>query len=213
MPRGWSRCCATAGVTVVSAEGTAPARVRLRRGAVKNPHGFAGAYQLEVTGDGIDITAADADGFIHAAETLRQLITPLAGKPSVPCATIRDWPAFPVRGFMLDTGPQLSVAGAPQGANRGDGPLQTQCLSFPLHRQPRLAAWKARCIPQSRIPASMTRLPGKFYSQAEFRELVEFCRERGITLIPEMDMPGHSEAFRKALGITSMNAPADPRRS
>ena len=46
----------------------------------------------------------------------------------------------------------------------------------------------------------MTRFPGKFYTQAECRELEEYAYERGVTIIPEIDMPGHSQAFVRAMG-------------
>jgi N-acetyl-beta-hexosaminidase len=62
------------GIAVAKADGKTPAMIRLRRGGVKNPLGFPGAYQIEVGADHIDIVSADAGGFVHAAETLRQLM-------------------------------------------------------------------------------------------------------------------------------------------
>ena len=44
----------------------------------------------------------------------------------------------------------------------------------------------------------MTRMPGKFYTLEEVRDLVEFCKQRQVMLIPEIDMPGHSAAFVRA---------------
>jgi N-acetyl-beta-hexosaminidase len=77
----------------------AGAQIELRRGEVKNPHGFGGAYRLEVVGGKISITAADRVGMIHAAETLRQLLRKDGGKVDLPRVTIADWPACPVRGI------------------------------------------------------------------------------------------------------------------
>ena len=197
----------TCGVTVTTATGSTPAPIRLLRGKVKNPPGFAGAYQLEVTGDGVAITADDDAGFFYAAETLRQLVSSDAKTPSLPCTTIRDWPAFPVRGFMLDTGRNYQSPALLKEQIEVMARYKLNVFHFHFTDNP---GWRleSKVHPEVTAPASMTRQPGKFYSQQEFRDLVGFCRSRGITLIPEMDMPGHSAAFRQALGLKSMNAPA-----
>ena len=64
-------------------------------------------------------------------------------------------------------------------------------------------AWRleSRRYPQLNAPENMNRQPGKFYTQDEMRELDAFCRERGVTLIPELDIPGHSGAFERAMGF------------
>ena len=46
----------------------------------------------------------------------------------------------------------------------------------------------------------MTRMAGRYYTQREARELVQYCKARHVLLIPEIDMPGHSAAFERALG-------------
>ena len=195
-----------AGVTVTKAEGKAPATIRLHRGEVKNPFKFTGAYQLGVAKDGIEITAPDSAGFFYAAETLRQMITSDAGTPTVPCATIRDWPAFPVRGFLLDTGRNYQSPELIKEQIEVMARYKLNVFHFHFTDNP---GWRLESKAYSKVTdaASMTRQPGKFYTQQQFRDLVKFCRERNITLIPEMDMPGHSEALRKALGLKSMNAP------
>jgi hypothetical protein len=60
---------------------------------------------------------------------------------------------------------------------------------------------QSKLYPELNSPDNMTRMPGKIYTQEEFIQLVEYCRLRNIQLIPEMDMPGHSAAFRKALKV------------
>jgi hypothetical protein len=169
---------------------------------VKNPLGFPGAYQIEVGADHIDIVSADAGGFVHAAETLRQLMD---GK-SVARAIIHDWPAFPIRGFMLDTGRNYQTPELIKEQLDVMARYKLNVFHFHFTDNP---GWRleSKVHPEVNDPASMTRLPGKYYSHQDFRELVKYCRERGIALVPEMDMPGHSAAFRKALGIQSMNDP------
>ena len=60
---------------------------------------------------------------------------------------------------------------------------------------------ESKIYPELNAPENYTRMPGKFYTQKEFKQLVEYCRLRNILLIPEMDMPVHSQMFRKALNV------------
>jgi hypothetical protein len=176
------------------------AAIRFEQGAVKNPHGFRGAYQIEVAEKLIHVRAAEREGFLHAAETLRQL----AEKRSMPCCVIRDWPAFPVRGFMLDTGRNFQSMELLREQIEIMARYKYNVFHFHFTDHP---GWRleSRVHPRVTDASSMSRTPGKYYTQADFRALVAYCKERGIQLIPEMDMPGHSEALRKALGIQSMN--------
>lgn len=192
----------TTGLTVTQADGKSPAMIRLHRGEVKNPLKFAGAYQLVVAKDGIDITAADTAGFFYAAETLRQMI----GSNSIPCATIRDWTAFPIRGFLLDTGRNYQSPELIKEQIEVMARYKLNVFHFHFTDNP---GWRleSKIYPNVTDFQSMSRQPGKFYTQQQFRDLVKFCRDRSITLIPEMDMPGHTEALRKALGLRSMNPP------
>ncbi len=195
-----------AGVNVARVDGRATAMIRLHRGEVKNPFKFAGAYQLGIAKDGIEITASDSAGFIYAAETLRQMIRSNAGAPEVPCATIRDWPAFPVRGYLLDTGRNYQSPELIKEQIEVMARYKLNVFHFHFTDNP---GWRLESKAHTKVTdsSSMSRTPGKFYTHQQFRDLVRFCRDRSITLIPEMDMPGHSEALRKALGIESMNAP------
>src|SRR5690606_39524104 len=54
--------------------------------------------------------------------------------------------------------------------------------------------------PQLTRPETMTRFAGQSYSEEELKELIQYCKDRFITLIPEIDMPGHSAAFTRAMG-------------
>lgn len=192
------------GVTPNAAGVGEKAVIQMRRGKVENPYGFRGAYRLVVTADRIDVTAADREGFVWAAETLRQLVVMDAGKPVVGCVTIDDWPAFPVRGFMLDTGRNYQTPALIKEQIEVMCRYKLNVFHFHFTDNP---GWRleSRKYPEVTSAKSMMRQAGRYYTQAEFRDLVSYCRERGITLIPEMDMPGHTEALRKAMGIKSMN--------
>lgn len=195
------------GAVVTRSKAASPATIRIHRAEVRNPHGFPGAYQIDISSNGIDITADTSTGIFHAAETMRQLMMSTSGRVAFPYTTIRDWPAFPIRGFMLDTGRNYQ---SPALIKEQIEVMARYKLNvFHLHFTDN-PGWRleSKVHPKATDAGSMSRTPGKFYTQQEFRDLVKFCSDRHITLIPEMDMPGHSEAFRKALGITSMNPPA-----
>ncbi|WP_265594151.1 family 20 glycosylhydrolase [Haloferula sp. BvORR071] len=182
------------------------ADIELRRGEVKNPHGFEGAYRLEVSSQAITVTSADGSGMIHAAETMRQLLRSEEGRVALPCVGIADWPAFPVRGFMLDSGRNYQSPELLKEQIEVMARYKLNVFHFHFTDNP---GWRleSKVHPEVTAASAMTRQPGKYYTHREFRELLRYCRERGITLIPEMDMPGHSRALRQALGIKSMNAP------
>lgn len=61
-------------------------------------------------------------------------------------------------------------------------------------------AWRleSKLYPELNSPQNMTRMPGKYYTLQEAKELVKFCKKHHVMLIPEIDMPGHSEAFNRA---------------
>ena len=58
--------------------------------------------------------------------------------------------------------------------------------------------------PELQKSGAFSRNVGKYYTQAEFRRVLDHAKKRGITVIPELDMPGHTLAFRKATGLSSL---------
>ena len=69
---------------------------------------------------------------------------------------------------------------------------------------------ESKKYPQLNDPAITTRMPGKFYTHEEARDLVEFCRQHGMMLIPEIDVPGHSAAFDRAFGFSMQSEQGVP---
>ena len=161
-------------------------------------------YRLRISPQSIDITAATPVGVIRAAQTLRQLAQGSA-TPRLECLTITDFPAFKVRGFMHDVGRSFIPI--------DDLRRQIDLLSrfkvnvFHWHLTEN-QAWRLeiKAFPQLTSAASMTRFAGRYYTQAEARALEAYARERGVTIIPEIDMPGHSEAFVRAMGFDMQSA-------
>ena len=156
-------------------------------------------YQLDVSPHLITITVAEPIGVVRAAQTLHQLSLGTEGSPQVEVLTMTDFPAFKVRGVMHDVG--RSFIDIEELKRQIDLLAQFKVNVFHWHLTEN-QAWRfeVKAFPQLTSAASMTRFPGKFYTQAECRELEEYAYERGVTIIPEIDMPGHSQAFVRAMG-------------
>lgn len=157
------------------------------------------AYQISITPQTIDIRAVTQTGVIRAAQTLMQLAEGYDGEKALQVCDIRDWPAFKLRGFMHDVG--RSFISVEELKHEIDLLSRFKVNTFHFHLTEN-QAWRfeVKAYPVLTAAAGMTRFPGCFYSQAECREIEDYAAERGMTVIPEIDMPGHSEAFERAMG-------------
>ena len=153
-------------------------------------------YQLFVKRNGITIKAKTSAGIFYAIQTLRQLIK----DKQIQCAAINDSPAFPFRGFMVDVG--RNYQSIKQLKEQIDVMAAYKLTIFHFHHTEDIA-WRlqSKIYPQLTDAKYMQRNPGKFYSLDEMRELIAYCKKKHITLIPEIDMPGHSAAFKRAMGV------------
>jgi hypothetical protein len=180
-------------------------KIELIKAEVENPFHFEGAYKLTVSNK-IEIISPNATGIYFGIQTLKQLIEFDGAKFSIRHCEISDWPAFQIRGFMHDVGRNYQT---PELLKEQIDVLAAYKYNvFHLHITDD-PGWRleSKIYPQLQSAEATSRKPGKFYTQQEFKDLVEYCRQRRITLIPEIDVPGHTAAFRKALGIKSMNSP------
>lgn len=179
--------------------------IELIKGEVLNPHGFDGAYHLSV-GRKVNLKADKACGIFHGIQTLKQLIRKGEKQTKISTCEIMDWPAFKVRGFMHDVGRNYQSPTMLKEQVEVMANYKYNVFHFHLTDDP---GWRleSKIYPQLQSKEATSRKPGKYYSQEEFVELVNFCSDRHITLIPEFDIPGHSEAFRKAFGLKLMNSP------
>ena len=160
------------------------------------------AYCLDVAPDGIVITASGRRGAIWARQTLGQLAKLGGGR--VPCCRIVDGPKFPWRGFMPDCGRNYIELEHVKGMI--DAMSANKMNLFHWHLT-EYYGWRleSKRYPQlQRENAFYLRHVGKFYTQDEFREIVDYAWERGVTVMPEFDVPGHALAFRRAFGFKTM---------
>lgn len=164
------------------------------------------AYILKVTKDSVVLQAKTPKGLFRGQQTINQLTFSEGAKQFVAGCTIIDWPAFQIRGFMQDVG--RNFMSLPMLKEQIDVMAAYKFNTFHFHVTDN-PGWRleSKRYPQLSEASSNTRWPGKYYSQEDFLELVNYCDDRFITLIPEFDIPGHSEAFRKAFALDSMSDP------
>lgn len=162
------------------------------------------AYVLKINSDSVVLLATTDEGLFRGQQTIRQLTVNKNGLQFITGCSIVDWPAFSVRGFMQDVG--RNFMSLPLLKEQIDVMAAYKYNTFQWHVTDN-PGWRleSKKYPQLTSAASMSRWPGKYYSQKEFLELVNYCSDRFITLIPELDVPGHCAAFRKAFAIDSMS--------
>ena len=140
---------------------------------------------------------------------MAQLTTYKKGKQLLPLCEITDWPAFRIRGYMHDIGRSY----IPMDELKTEIAMLScfKINTFHWHLTEN-QAWRleSKLYPQLNAPANMERSKGKFYTLVEARELVKFCRQHHVLLIPEIDMPGHSAAFERTFGF-GMQTPEGTR--
>lgn len=154
------------------------------------------AYHLLITKKGIFLEATTPKGMYWGRQTLEQLKTTKNKKIYLPQCEITDWPAFRIRGFMHDVGRSFIPV---EELKREISLLSRYKINVFHWHLTENQAWRLECkkYPQLNAPENMEREKGKYYTLEEARQLVEFCKQHQVLLIPEIDMPGHSAAFER----------------
>ena len=154
------------------------------------------AYHLLITKKGILLEATTPKGMYWGRQTLELLKTTKNKKIYLPQCDITDWPAFRIRGFMHDVGRSYIPV---EELKREISLLSRYKINVFHWHLTENQAWRLECrkYPQLNAPENMEREKGKFYTLEEARQLVEFCKQHQVLLIPEIDMPGHSAAFER----------------
>jgi N-acetyl-beta-hexosaminidase len=158
-------------------------------------------YNMKVTKSGIEVTTSGETGKYYALQTLNQLIIQNNGNAQVQLCAIEDEPAFPIRGYMIDVGRNFQSMASLKKQLDILASYKMNVFHWHLTDRP---AWR---IENKKYPELTdaknhrpTRNPGNFYTYDEIRELINYAKERKITVIPEIDMPGHSDSFIKSMG-------------
>ena len=201
-------------------------RFRIDPQAAASPEG----YTLDITPTGIDVRASDERGLFYGAVTLWQLLSQADGAVvQLPALKVDDAPRFGWRGFMLDSARHF------QSVDEIKQLLDTMALHklnvFHWHltddqgwrveikRYPKLTEVGGCRIPvgDAGIDAA-TGTPRRYcgwYTQAQIRDVVAYAAQRHITVVPEIDVPGHATAAIAAypeLGVTGAQLPVSSER-
>lgn len=156
-------------------------------------------YTLRVTATGIAIEAEGPMGVLRAFATLRQLVGLSPQAIALPLVTITDGPRFAWRGVMLD--PARHFIEVATLKRQIDAMERVKLNVLHLH----LSDDEGFRVESRRYPRLTADDAGAFYSQAEIRDLVAYAAERGVRIVPEFDVPGHSRAIVAAypeVGVT-----------
>ena len=181
---------------------------------LRKADGFAKeAYRLTVKPTGVLVEASEVPGAFYGLQTLLQLLPAeiFSDKPvkkvkwEAPCCTIDDEPEFPYRGFLFDCGryyfPKEEVMKfidlmAMHKQNMFHWHLtEDQGWRIQIDKYPRLTeigSWRKETAFHSWIGNGIPH--GGYYTKDDIREVVEYARRRCVTVIPEVEIPGHSTA-------------------
>jgi hexosaminidase len=189
----------------------AQSAITFRRSAGLGPE----AYRLEITARGIVISATGGAGLFYGAVTLWQMLTPGSGSPAAAqtfpaqtlhAQTIRDAPAYPWRGLMLDSARYFQSTAFIRSTIDTMAMHKMNVLHWHLtddqgwrleiRKYPRLTSVGAWRAPATASPLESARAGsyGGFYTQADVRGIVAYAARRHIQIVPEIEMPGHAQA-------------------
>jgi hypothetical protein len=171
--------------------------IELKLGKVSSFSLSEEAYQLKISENKISLLANSLHGIFNGLQTLRQLIV---NKKTIAGCQIIDWPAFQWRGYLVDVGRNYQSMQLLK--QQIDVMSRYKLNVFHFHPTEDIA-WRiaTKKYPQLTEAKNMIRDKGKFYSEKDIKDLIQYCRDRFINFVPEIDMPGHSAAFTRAFGF------------
>lgn len=148
------------------------------------------SYQLEVTPQGIQLSAPTPLGTMHGLQTILQLVHSSPKGLVIDAIRIDDRPRFPWRGLMIDAGRHF----IPADEMRRNLNLMEAAKLNVLHWH--LSENQGFRVESRRYPLLQQKgSDGQYYTQAEIRDVVASARDRGIRVVPEFDMPGHATSW------------------
>jgi hexosaminidase len=148
------------------------------------------SYVLEVNAAGAELTAPTPLGALHGLQTFLQLVDVSNEGFAAPAVTIQDKPRFPWRGLMIDSARHFIPL---EVIRRNlDGMEAVKMNVFHWH----LSENQGFRVESKRLPKlHESGSDGLYYTQEEIRDLIAYARDRGIRVVPEFDVPGHSTAW------------------
>lgn len=163
---------------------------------VRKPDLTHEAYEMKITVSGVQISAGDDAGFFYALRTLEQLMVHSDKQHAVACVTIADEPAYRWRTFMLDSGRQYQKVATIKKYLDMMAALKMNVFHWHLTEG---LGWRIEIKKYPDLALKGSKVAGGpeqqgYYTREAIKEIVRYAAERYITVVPEIDMPGHAEA-------------------
>ena len=177
-------------------------------------------YKMITTPESVKIIADKPEGLSRGVQTLRQLLPAAIEKStvvtdvewSIPVSTIDDKPEYAYRGLMIDVARHFFTMD--EIKRQIDHAAQYKINRIHLHLSDD-QGWRLEIKkwPDLTIIGGSTEVggePGGYYTQEEFKDLVKYAAERYMEIIPEFDMPGHSNAALASYGFLNEDGKKKP---
>jgi hexosaminidase len=148
------------------------------------------SYELTISPSGAKLTAPTSLGVLHGLQTFLQLVETTANGFSVPVVTIQDTPRFAWRGLLVDVGRHFIPLDVLKRNLDGMAAVKMNVLHLHLYDNEGFRLENKR-FPRLQEAGS----DGLYYTQDEIREFVAYAHDRGIRIVPEFEMPGHSRSL------------------
>ncbi len=147
-------------------------------------------YTLDVSASGAKLTALNPLGIMHGLQTFLQLVDVTPSGFLASAVHIEDSPRFPWRGLTIDVSRHFISVNALK--RNIDGMTAVKMNVLHLH----LSDDQGFRIASKQFPKLVEMgSDGQYYTKAEIRDLIAYARDRGIRIVPEFDMPGHSTSW------------------
>jgi hexosaminidase len=148
------------------------------------------SYLLEVTSAGAKLTAPTPLGTLHGLQTFLQLVDVSPDGFAAPAVTINDKPRFAWRGLMIDSARHFVPLDVLRRNIDGLEAVKMNVFHWHLSENQGFRV-ESKKFPKLHEMGS----DGLYYTQDEIHDLIEYARDRGIRVVPEFDVPGHSTAW------------------
>lgn len=146
--------------------------------------------RLAVSPERILLTAETDLGALRGLETLLQLVTADTSGYYVPAVTIEDQPRFPWRGLLIDVGRHFMPVDVIKRNLDGMAAVKMNVLHWHLTED---QGFRVECKTFPRLHEMGS--DGLYYTQEQIKDILDYAAERGIRVVPEFDMPGHSASW------------------
>jgi hexosaminidase len=148
------------------------------------------SYTLEVTPSAANLKASTTLGAMRGLQTFLQLVEVTRQGFALPTVVIQDKPRFPWRGLMIDSSRHFTPIDVIKRNLDGMAAVKLNVFHWHLSDNQGFRVESLR-FPKLHEMGS----DGLYYTQAQVREIISYARDRGIRVVPEFDMPGHSTSW------------------